>query len=103
MTLQEAKELRKNYLFLIGQEAVDRQGIIAELVVCPNSNYREFIHCLHENEVGFLVNDLDEELIDELLEEFESEDYNVTVIYESNIIEFRYGDIDPYLSRKHGI
>ncbi len=90
MTLQEAKTLRDQYLYLIGQKAKNLELRILDVIVIPIDNFQKFI-TKYRNKFSYLSND-------ELLTHFPSKQYDVKVIIDDNqgLINILSDDILEY-------
>ncbi|HWJ30286.1 MAG TPA: hypothetical protein VNS32_27370 [Flavisolibacter sp.] len=77
MNLEQARQVRDKYKYLIGQKAKDLDANIYDVIVVPDDNLKEFIE-----EYRINMDDLDN---DEMLLNYQSRSYSVNVIY----------DVDP--------
>lgn len=97
MNLQEARTLRDNYLFLIGQPAIADMDIkITDVIVCPIDNIQKFLD-LYLDSLHFA-----HKANDELLSQFNSKDYVVRVVTDADpsFVVAAWDDIDSYKDRK---
>ena len=94
MTLQEAKDLRNQYLFLIGQKAKSLDIDIVDVIVIPLDNFSKFI-AEYRKQFSYLSND-------ELLVNFPSKNYDVKVILDDNqgLVNILSDDISEYFNYK---